>query len=102
MMSTYYDHHTIPVHRGATKDDRVWVVDRFHNRITNRKIGRDIIRCGHFPSCTVSVTATKEEAVAAMLAHRAAVLDDARKYLAGAERAMESALAIAARDGAPQ
>ena len=101
-MSTYNGYYGIPVPPGATKDDRVWIVDRFHNRITNRTIGRDIIRCGHFPSCTVSVTATKEEAVSAMLAHRAAVLDDARKYLAGAERAMESALAIAAREGAPQ
>lgn len=69
----------ITVPTGATKDTRVWVVNRFHNRITTRKIGGDIIRFGSFPPDIVSVTATKGEAIKAMLECRASALKLASK-----------------------
>ena len=90
----------ITVPTGATKDTRVWVVNRFHNRITTRKIGSDIIRFGSFPPDIVSVTATKGEAIKAMLECRAAELNNAMREMARAERAMVSALKLASKEGA--
>lgn len=90
----------IAVPIGATKDTRVWVVSRFHNRITNRKIGSDIISFGSFPPDIVSVTATKAEAIKAMLEHRAAEANNAMREMARAERAMASAVKLASKEGA--
>ena len=87
----------ITVPTGATKDTRVWVVNRYHNRITTRKIGSDIIRFGSFPPDIVSVTATKGEAIKAMLECRAAEMNNAMREMARAERAMASALKLASR-----
>lgn len=89
----------IAVPIGATKDTRVWVVSRFHNRITNRKIGSDIISFGSFPPDIVSVTATKAEAIKAMLEHRAAEANNAMREMARAERAMASAVKLASKEG---
>ena len=90
----------ITVPSGATKDTRVWVVNRFHNRITTRKIGNDIISFGSFPPDIVSVTTTKGEAIKAMLECRAAELNNAIREMARAERAMASALKLASKEGA--
>lgn len=90
----------ITVPSGATKDTRVWVVNRFHNRITTRKIGNDTISFGSFPSDIVSVTTTKGEAIKAMLEYRAAELNNAIREMARAERAMVSALKLASKEGA--
>lgn len=90
----------ITVPSGATKDTRVWVVNRYHNRITTRKIGSDIISFGSFPPDIVSVTTTKGEAIKAMLECRAAELNNAMREMARAERAMASALKLASKEGA--
>ena len=93
-----YFRECIPVPMNATKDDRVWVANRFHNRITNRKIGRDLIRVGSFPDNLICVSLTKQQAVEGLLAHREMELECAKKELARAERAMKSALEVAGRD----
>jgi hypothetical protein len=89
----------IPVPENAKPTDRVWVVDELHNRVTNRKIGKDTMKHGAFPSCTVYVGCSKDDAYRALLEHRKQVLDAAKLALERAERSMNSALSLASREG---
>lgn len=104
MNTTWYEGITLP--ENAKADDRVWTVYRFHNRVTNRRIGGWAIKCGAFSPDIVFVGDSKDAAYRGMLEHRQhelqaakLALENAKLDLKRVEWLMNSALDLAAREG---
>ena len=81
------------------RDPHVWIVNKFHNRITRRKVSKYELLDGWYSHDVYSVHHTHHAALRAMVKHRLDDLEEAKKELARAERYLKSAQSIATRDG---